>query len=144
MISELAALIAQASDMMMEDLFCEDQVGHSGNSPRSIERSESCRQKSPLVDNHTALHETCRAGSLEDLVRRLQTPPSNEVRMTADREKKVIHVVPTEEVMTRNPEGQLPLHLAAMNRRMIQEVDGMKNQLEDAHQPAPVMLAFCL
>lgn len=132
-------MIAQTSDMVMEDLFREDHLVHSGNSSRS-----SDAQKSPLVDNHTNLHETCRQGSLEDLVRRLQTPPAHEVRMTADREKKVIHVVPIEEVITSNPEGQLPLHLAAMNRRMIEEVDGMKNQLEDVRQPAPVKLACCL
>ena len=30
--------------------------------------------------------------------------------------------------------GQLPLHLAAMNRRTIQEADGSKNTLEDFEQ----------
>jgi hypothetical protein len=89
------------------------------------------------------LHEICRNGSLEDLVQRLETPPTHEIQWTSDREKKLVYVAPREEVMTLNPEGQLPLHLAVMNNRIIQETDGKQRGLEDVKQPAPVMLACC-
>ena len=90
------------------------------------------------------MHEICRNGSLEDLVQRLETPPTHEIQWTSDREKKLVYVAPREEVMTLNPEGQLPLHLAVMNNRIIQETDGKQRGLEDVKQPAPVMLACCL
>ena len=138
---EMAALIARTSDMVIEDLLGKDQSGHSGNSPRAVDRQNS--RKSPLIFN-TELHEICRKGSLEGLVRHLETPPTQEIQWTSDREKKLVYVAPVEQVMTLNPEGQLPLHLAVMNNRIIQEIDGRKSALEDWEQPAPVMLARCL
>jgi len=137
----MAAWIAQTSDMTMADLLCKDQPCHSNNSPRAVDRKES--RKSPLIFN-TKLHEICRKGSLEGLVRHLETPPTHEIQWTSDREKKLVYVAPIEEVMTLNPEGQLPLHLAVLNNRIIQEIDGIQSALEDVEQPAPVMLACCL
>ena len=48
---------------------------------------------------------------------------------------------PTDEVSTENEEGQLPLHLAAMNQSTIQESSGLKSKIESVYQSAPELVA---
>jgi len=138
----LSELIAQKDDMKIEDLLFNDAASPDPEvaaSLHDVSRLNDVR-RSPKHEK-TPLHEICLRGSLQELVQRLESPPSLQARMTADRTRRFVNIVPTQEVTVCNEEGQLPLHLAAMTRRTIQEADGEKNRVEDLHQPAPGLVA---